>query len=343
MASILQILRRIGGAKAAPATGKAGELALWKAGTAPADLRALYVHDGTQYIPLVDYATETLPGVAALATVAETDAGVVANKVVTPATLKTAIKELLRANRTLYVRPDGNDANKGDADTPARAFKTIAAAYAACLSLDINGFSLEIKVADGTYSAGLDVFQLPTGGGLTITGNIANPAACVINSTSSGFNFYCAVNVQVRGFSVSATKQALVSGRGATVVSSDMIFRACAMHIYLIDGSSLIMTNYTIAGNATVSHIYCTSGSRFTSYASTQVHIPNPVSVGTFISALSLSYVQYPCAVSGAGSTAVTGTKYAVSANSVIATEGKPATYLPGNAAGYTATGGQYT
>ena len=54
MASILQILRRIGGAKAAPATGKAGELALWKAGAAATDAVSLYMHDGVQWLEVLD-------------------------------------------------------------------------------------------------------------------------------------------------------------------------------------------------------------------------------------------------------------------------------------------------
>jgi hypothetical protein len=54
MSSIIQILRRIGGAKAAPTAGSAGQLALWKAGAAPTDAASLYAHDGTQWVELLD-------------------------------------------------------------------------------------------------------------------------------------------------------------------------------------------------------------------------------------------------------------------------------------------------
>lgn len=54
MASIMQILRRIGGAKMPPTSGSAGQLALWKAGTAPTDAASLYAHDGTQWAELLD-------------------------------------------------------------------------------------------------------------------------------------------------------------------------------------------------------------------------------------------------------------------------------------------------
>ncbi len=54
MASIISLLRRIGGAKAAPATGSAGQLALWKAGAKPTDAVSLYAHDGTQWTEVLD-------------------------------------------------------------------------------------------------------------------------------------------------------------------------------------------------------------------------------------------------------------------------------------------------
>jgi len=54
MTSVMQILRRIGAPKAPPASGTAGELALWKAGTTVADALALYFHDGVQFVPIVD-------------------------------------------------------------------------------------------------------------------------------------------------------------------------------------------------------------------------------------------------------------------------------------------------
>lgn len=54
MSSIMQILRRVGGAKTPPTSGSAGQLALWKAGTAPTDATSLYAHDGTQWVELLD-------------------------------------------------------------------------------------------------------------------------------------------------------------------------------------------------------------------------------------------------------------------------------------------------
>jgi hypothetical protein len=61
MASILQILRRIGGTKAAPAVGSAGQLALWKAGVRPIDATSLYAHDGTQWVEVLDTSAKWEP------------------------------------------------------------------------------------------------------------------------------------------------------------------------------------------------------------------------------------------------------------------------------------------
>jgi hypothetical protein len=54
MASIMQILRRIGGAKAPPTSGSAGQLALWKAGATPTDATSLYAHDGVQWSEILN-------------------------------------------------------------------------------------------------------------------------------------------------------------------------------------------------------------------------------------------------------------------------------------------------
>jgi hypothetical protein len=50
----MQILRRIGGAKATPTSGSAGQIALWKAGTAKTDAASLFVHDGVQWNEMLD-------------------------------------------------------------------------------------------------------------------------------------------------------------------------------------------------------------------------------------------------------------------------------------------------
>jgi hypothetical protein len=73
-------------------------------------------------------------------------------------------------------------------------------------------------------------------------------------------------------------------------------------------------------------------------------YLPNLVLTGTpaftyFIEATSLSIAQMKW---GSISGGATGVRYYCDMNSVINTQGSGTSYLPGNAAGITATGGQY-
>ena len=62
-------------------------------------------------------------------------------------------RELLTADRTYYVRPDGNDSNNGLANTSGGAFLTIQKAVdTVAYGLDIQKHEVTINVADGTYA-----------------------------------------------------------------------------------------------------------------------------------------------------------------------------------------------
>jgi hypothetical protein len=112
MSSIMKILRRIGGVKAPPTAGTAGELALWKADTTPYSRFELFAHDGAQWFPI------------------------------TP--------DVLLAARTYYVATTGLDTNDGL--TAAKPFKTIQQAFKAVEAVDMNGFDITVQLADGTYA-----------------------------------------------------------------------------------------------------------------------------------------------------------------------------------------------
>jgi hypothetical protein len=88
------------------------------------------------------------------------------------------IREKLAANRTYYVRPDGNNANDGLANTAGGAFLTIQKAYDNIVdSLDVAGYLVYIMVADGTYAAGVDITKAWFGSGtVLIRGNQTTPA-----------------------------------------------------------------------------------------------------------------------------------------------------------------------
>lgn len=109
-------------------------------------------------------------------------------------------------------------------------------------------------------------------------------------------------------------------------------------------------------------HITCEKGGRVSNHGNysisggAETHITSQVSSWTFISgtvtltgspAFSWAFVQGTYVATAAFQSATftgtaTGTRYRASANGVVTTYGGGANYLPGNAAGATATGGQY-
>jgi hypothetical protein len=101
-------------------------------------------------------------------------------------------RELLTADRTYYVRTDGNDANTGLANTAGGAFLTIQHAVdVVCGSLDFQTFGVTIQVADGTYAE--DVFLSTTLMANVATsyaqlqGNNTNPENVIVNSIVCGY------------------------------------------------------------------------------------------------------------------------------------------------------------
>lgn len=131
--------------------------------------------------------------------------GALVNDIVTIDSLSDAVKALLgigdiegyitplTADRGYYVRPDGDDANDGLANTAAGAFRTLQAAADAAYGLDCGGHKVIIYVADGTYTGGLklqgrmrhafdtDAARNP----FQIVGNIASPGNVIISTTSA--------------------------------------------------------------------------------------------------------------------------------------------------------------
>jgi hypothetical protein len=149
------------------------------------------------------------------------------------------VRELLSADRTFHVRPDGNDGNDGRANSSARAFATPQRAIDAALALDLGLYDVEILVAPGTYSGNIEAYGVQAGTGTLTLRGTGSAAADVVLSAATG--------------------DAVTMGRGARMDLKNLTLTApTGRGIAAADGAALRFAgvDFGMCGSA---HIYATS------------------------------------------------------------------------------------
>lgn len=251
-------------------------------------------------------------------------------------------RELLTANRTYYVRGDGDDANNGLSNSAGGAFKTIAKAVSVVGGLDLSVFGVTIQLgAAGTY-AGF-VVSAPFVGGpgsfVQLQGDTGAPGSYVISSQITVQNN---AGLLVKGVKFVSSDNGLNASAGATVTINGAVeFGATTSnHIYCQQQARvLINAAYSITGSAAY-HIQCRDGG-FVFAAGLTITISGTLSF-TYVTAYNCGIAQLN-SNTYTGSYTVTGARYSASVNGCILVLGAGATYLPGNSSGSTASGGQYS
>lgn len=253
-------------------------------------------------------------------------------------------RERLTAARTYYVRTDGSDSNTGLSDSAGGAFLTIQKAIDTLCALDLGLYDCTIQVRTGTFTGASTLKRyIASGGKAIILGDATTPSNVVISTTSAN----CFSGTECGLWALTGLKlQTTTSGRGLLVngKSSNVELRnidlgACVNgHITVASGAFVRhFAAWSISGNAP-NHWTVTDGGTVIASSQTCTLTGTPA-FSTFASVddLSLAVVQ---SITFSGS--ATGARYSVAAGGLVQTFGGGATYLPGNAAGSTATGGQY-
>lgn len=252
-----------------------------------------------------------------------------------------ASREILAANRTYYVSTTGSNSNNGlSAGAP---LLTIQKALDPVAALDLSIYNVTIQLADGTYTAGMQVNGPWVGkGSVTVVGNTTTPANVVISTAGDCVN---------------------VTGGGSIIVSGMKLTSSGGIGLYVIGGGSRITLGQKIEfGSASSAHMRADNGgyiytvSAYTISGGSNYHfLSNNGSIevsgvtvtlsGTpafgqqFAQATSTGVIMlYSVTWSGSA----TGVRYNAIGNGVINTFGQATTWLPGNSAGGTSTGGQY-
>ena len=257
-------------------------------------------------------------------------------------------RETLAGNRTYYVRSDGNNANSGLANTSGGAFLTLQKAVDVAAGLDIGIYAVTIQVADGTYAGATvlkNVVGFATPGNCVIQGNATTPANVVISANSadafSANGLFTVWDIKDVKITTATSGHGIASRGGATVRFGNINFGAIANAQLFVDGgaSLVCLSSYAISGGGVYHWQAINGGSIIASSGFTVTLTGTPAFTSAF------AYVGLLALVNCYGNTfsgAATGLRYNVFANSAIFTNGAGATYLPGNAAGSSASGGQY-
>lgn len=254
-------------------------------------------------------------------------------------------RDTLTANRTYYVRTDGNDSNDGLSNTSGGAFLTIQKAINAVAALDISIYSVTIQVADGTYTGATTVNGAWLGSGtVTILGNTTTPANVIFSVTSA--DAIAAANggrITVSGIELRTTTSGsclhALTGGTITVGASVRFGAAVNYHMYVeTNGTIKAAASYVISGGAGV-HWAALANGIIQTQGTTATLSGTPAFSSGFAFAGRASLIEcYGMTFSGSA----TGTRYISGENSLIFTNGGGASYLPGNVAGSTSNGGLY-
>lgn len=244
---------------------------------------------------------------------------------------------------TYYVRTNGSDSNDGSANDAAHAWLTLQHAIDVATGLDNGGNDITISVAAGTYTGANTLKSFVGSGKIIIVGDESTPANVLINVAGSCFTASAPCVYALRGMKLQASAYGInMTGTGAQISFQNLNFGACTAGCIFSGSAGGLISNtgdWSISGNSAYFVAAWQLGQvQFTTTATCTL-TGTPAFSSYFASAGMLSFCAiYFITFSGSA----TGPRYQVTYNSVMNTNGGGATYLPGNSAGSTSTGGQY-
>ena len=237
----------------------------------------------------------------------------------------------------------GSDTNNGL--TAATPFKTLQKAAGFVAGLNINGQSVTINVADGTYAP--FTYSGAVNGSVTFVGDPATPSNCMISTSTLG-TCVSAINgtqITLNGFGITNTASGglgLYSNRYSFLYFQNINFGPCSQaHNFCDVGTINCIGNYTISGVA-LAHVSLSQGTfiQTPSYANTVTITGNPLFSTAYLVATNGGFFRANTNTTFSGTGR--GYRYSIAVNAYANTSGAGTSFLPGDAAGATATGGQY-
>jgi hypothetical protein len=257
----------------------------------------------------------------------------------------TAGRERLLANRTYYIRTDGNDANNGLADNAAGAFLTVQKFLdTVANNIDLNGFNAIGQVRDGVYSGKVLADAPFLGkGNVIVQGNAGTPGNVVITSADAEATIQAmrGATLFVQDFEVRGTggSTAGIDARnGGQIRYSNLRFGACNnSHVSAFDNGYIECGGSYAIVAAAPQHYFAARNSTIRIFNNAVVTLTGtPAFANAFARSDRSGVVNFgPATFSGSA----TGKRFDVATNAVVVSGGVT---FPGDVAGTTATGGQF-
>ncbi len=270
-------------------------------------------------------------------------------------------REFLETNRTYYVRTDGDDGNTGLANNASGAWATLTHAWKTiCSTLDLAGHAVTLQLNAGTFEGGFSTYgdvtgvdsaftsaYVPVGGGSVVIKGIPGSTRIEGAAISDDASFEVAHTTET-AFDF---QDVIIAGDGAGA-GSIYVYVYAAIYlervsfadlsglfgVWCFGPASIFITGASsFTGNAE-GYLYVHAGANVSTGLQTITIVGTPTWGTAFVDVAENAYLRPAATFSGSA----TGKRYAASLNGVINTFGAGASYLPGDVAGTTATGGQY-
>lgn len=265
------------------------------------------------------------------------------------AEVSVSVRWIVPSATTFHVSTTGDDGNDGLSSS--NPLKTLAKLRSVLFGgmVDFGGQTVTalIDSGSGNYTEQLLITPWNGGGDFIFDSggksiSTTNASAIVISGGLPGDVTLINPNVAATGaypggIGIDHRGSGLVKFSGAT-------FGACDVHLETETPSANLRAtgNYSITGNATTAHVLLGPGEvqiNSTQAPGITVTLIGTPAIGTFVfNSAGQAFMQGITFVGGA-----TGARYAAQLNGIIFTGGGGANYFPGNAAGSTGSGGQYS
>ena len=260
------------------------------------------------------------------------------------------VRNSLGANRTYYVRSDGNNncngLTKAGGSSGACAFLTRQKAYDVLSTFDIKDYTVTIQVGNaGTY-ADVEITKCWLGTGLVLEqGDTATPSTYIINATTYGLAVSAPCSVSIQGFTILSGSLGLAAtGAGANInVTGNTIFSTTTTsHMYATRLGRVRVTGNTFIVGDAANYVNSSHGGNIRHEAQVTQFINNVTFSSNYIVG-GFAYSDYGDVVWTGGATVdlngftVAGKRWLAINRGMIQAAGEfpPApTFFPGNVAG---------